>query len=97
MTSQPTQPESTTFVGTKATQARIARLRSRSGAAERVDSIRAEMAEVDRAYAENLAAVDGYGHLDPAGTAMTCAVAISPASLSRSIWDGLRRPQLCLA
>ncbi|MFC7529585.1 hypothetical protein [Actinoplanes sp. GCM10030250] len=47
MTSRPI-----TFVGTEAAQTRIARLRSRRGAAERVNSIRAEMAEADRACAE---------------------------------------------
>ena len=45
MTSQPVQPEYTTFVGTEAAQGRIAPLRSRRGAPERVDGIRAEMAE----------------------------------------------------
>ena len=34
MTSQPTQPEFSTFVGTGAAQARIARLRSRRGRIE---------------------------------------------------------------
>ena len=45
MTDHPTQPESPTFIGTEAAQARIARLRARRRAAERVDGIRAEMAE----------------------------------------------------
>ena len=46
-----------TSVGPAAAQAHIARLRARSSAAERIDNIRAEIAEADRVYAENLAAV----------------------------------------
>jgi hypothetical protein len=57
VTGPPNHAEQATFVGTDAATARIARLRSRRGAAERVDIIRTEMAAADRVYAENLAAI----------------------------------------
>lgn len=89
MTSQPAQPESTTFVGTKATQARIARLRSRSGAPERVESIRAEMADADRVYAENLAAVRRAADLTQVELARAMGVAQSEISRIESRPDML--------
>lgn len=46
-----------TFVGTTASEARIARLRARPGAVTRADKIRAEMIETDHAYADGLAAI----------------------------------------
>lgn len=81
MTSKPTpHAESTTFVGTEAAQARIAQLRARRGAAERVDSIRAEMAEADRVYAENLAAVRKAADLTQVELAKAMGVAQSEIS-----------------
>lgn len=89
MTSQPAQPESTTFVGTEAAQVRIERLRSRRGAAERVDSIRAEMAEADRVYAENLAAVRRAADLTQVELAKAMGVAQSEISRIESRPDML--------
>lgn len=90
MTSRPTtQPKSPTFVGTEAAQAHIARLRSRRGAAERVDSIRAEMAEADRAYAENLAAVRRAADLTQVELAKAMGVAQSEISRIESRPDML--------
>lgn len=89
MTSRPTQPESTTFVGTEAAHARIARLRARRGAAERVDGIRAEMAEADRVYAENLAAVRRAADLTQVELAKAMGVAQSEISRIESRPDML--------
>jgi DNA-binding XRE family transcriptional regulator len=86
MTSQPTH---TTFVGTEAAQNRIARLRARRGAAERVDSIRAEMAEADRIYAENLAAVRKAADLTQVELAKAMGVAQSEISRIESRPDML--------
>lgn len=89
MTSQPTHAQSTTFVGTEAAQTRIARLRARRGAAERVDSIRAEMAEADRVYAENLAAVRKAADLTQVELAKAMGVAQSEISRIESRPDML--------
>ena len=84
-------PESTTFVGTEAAQARIERLRARRGAAERVDGIRAEMAETDRVYAENLAAVRKAADLTQVDLAKAMGVAQSEISRIE------RRPDMLLS
>ncbi|GAA2386385.1 helix-turn-helix transcriptional regulator [Dactylosporangium salmoneum] len=89
MTNQPAHSEPTTFVGTEATQARITRLRARRGAAERVDSIRAEMAEADRVYAENLAAVRKAADLTQVELAKAMGVAQSEISRIESRPDML--------
>jgi DNA-binding XRE family transcriptional regulator len=89
MTEQPTEPESITFVGAEAAQARIARLRARRGAAERVDGIRAEMAEADRVYAENLAAVRKAADLTQVELARAMGVAQSEISRIESRPDML--------
>ncbi|MEU4161164.1 helix-turn-helix transcriptional regulator [Actinoplanes sp. NPDC026670] len=89
MTSQPHQPEPTTFVGTEAAQERIARLRSRPGAAEHVAEIRAEMAEADRIYAENLAAVRKAADLTQVELARAMGVAQSEISRIESRPDML--------
>jgi DNA-binding XRE family transcriptional regulator len=89
MTNQPTHTEQTTFVGTEATQERIARLRGRPGAAERVDTIRAEMAEADRVYAENLAAVRKAADLTQVELAKAMGVAQSEISRIESRPDML--------
>jgi hypothetical protein len=57
MTNQPQKAEPTEFRRAEAAEARLARLRARPGAVQRVEKIRAEMAETDRLYAENLAAI----------------------------------------
>jgi DNA-binding XRE family transcriptional regulator len=80
MSSQPSQPEAATFVGVDAAQARIARLRARPGASGDIDVIRAEMAEADRAYAENLAAVRKAADLTQAELARAMGVAQSEIS-----------------
>jgi DNA-binding transcriptional regulator YiaG len=49
--------ETTTFVGTKAAAAKRDRARAIPGVADRVATLRAEMAEEDRIYADNLAAI----------------------------------------
>ena len=89
MTDQHAHAESTTFVGTETTQARIARLRARRGAAERVGSIRVEMAEADRLYAENLAAVRKAANLTQVALAKTMGVAQSEISRIESRPDML--------
>ena len=89
MTSQPTNAKDTTFVGTEAAQARIAQLRERRGAAERVDGIRAEMAEADRLYAENLAAVRKAADLTQVALAKAMGVAQSEISRIESRPDML--------
>lgn len=89
MTDQPTQPEPVTFVGTESARARIARLRSRRGAAERVDGIRAEMAQADRVYAENLAAVRKAADLTQVELAKAMGVAQSEISRIESRPDML--------
>ena len=89
MTSQSRHAEPTTFVGTEAAQARIARLRARRGAAERVDSIRTEMAEADRVYAENLAAVRKAADLTQVELAKAMGVAQSEISRIESRPDML--------
>ncbi|MDI1461844.1 helix-turn-helix transcriptional regulator [Catellatospora sp. KI3] len=89
MTSQPDPADSTTFVGTEAVQDRIARLRGRRGAAERVDGIRAEMAEADRVYAENLAAVRKAADLTQVELAKAMGVAQSEISRIESRPDML--------
>jgi DNA-binding XRE family transcriptional regulator len=78
-----------TFVGTDAAQGRIARLRSRRGAAERIDSIHAEMAEADRIYAENLAAVRKAADLTQVELAKAMGVAQSEISRIESRPDML--------
>ncbi|GAA2634407.1 helix-turn-helix domain-containing protein [Paractinoplanes durhamensis] len=77
------------FVGTEAAQARIARLRARPGAAERVDAIREEMAEADRTYAENLAAVRRAAELTQVELARAMGVAQSEISRIESRPDML--------
>ncbi len=89
MTNQPTPAESPTFVGSEAAQARITRLRERRGAAERVDRIRAEMAETDRIYAENLAAVRKAADLTQVELAKAMGVAQSEISRIESRPDML--------
>ena len=89
MTSQPTPTEPTEFVGTDAAQARLARLRARRGAAARVDTIRAEMAEADRIYAENLAAVRKAADLTQVELAKAMGVAQSEISRIESRPDML--------
>jgi DNA-binding XRE family transcriptional regulator len=84
MTDQPI-----TFVGTEAAQARMARLRSRPGAAERIDSIHAEMVEADRTYAENLAAVRKAADLTQVELAKAMGVAQSEISRIESRPDML--------
>jgi DNA-binding XRE family transcriptional regulator len=88
MTNQPAEQPST-FVGTDAAQARIARLRSRRGATERIDSIHAEMAEADRIYAENLAAVRKAADLTQVELAKAMGVAQSEISRIESRPDML--------
>jgi DNA-binding XRE family transcriptional regulator len=88
MTDQPAQ-QPITFVGTEDAQARIARLRSRRGAAERIDSIHAEMAEADRIYAENLAAVRKAADLTQVELAKAMGVAQSEISRIESRPDML--------
>ncbi|MEV0900319.1 helix-turn-helix transcriptional regulator [Actinoplanes sp. NPDC049802] len=89
MSNQAEQPEPTTFVGTEAAQARIARLRARRGAAERVDRIRAEMADADRIYVENLAAVRKAADLTQVDLAKAMGVAQSEISRIESRPDML--------
>jgi ribosome-binding protein aMBF1 (putative translation factor) len=89
MTDQPAQVEPATFVGTEATQARIAQLRARRGSAERVDSIRAEMAAADRTYAENLAAIRKAADLTQVELAKSMGVAQSEISRIESRPDML--------
>jgi DNA-binding XRE family transcriptional regulator len=89
MTDQPTEAQHTTFIGTEAAQARIAGLRARGGAAERVDGIRAEMAEADRVYAENLAAVRKAADLTQVELAKAMGVAQSEISRIESRPDML--------
>jgi DNA-binding XRE family transcriptional regulator len=89
MTKKPNHAEPTTFVGTDATQARIARLRARRGATGRVERIRAEMAEADRAYAENLAAVRKAADLTQVELAKAMGVAQSEISRIESRPDML--------
>lgn len=89
MTSQPTHAEPITFVGAEAAQARTARLRARRGAAERVDGIRTEMAEADRVYAENLAAVRKAADLTQVELAKAMGVAQSEISRIESRPDML--------
>lgn len=88
MTSEPS-PAEPTFVGTDAAQARIDRLRARRGAPERVDDIRAEMAEADRVYAENLAAVRKAADLTQVELARAMGVAQSEISRIESRPDML--------
>ncbi len=83
------ESESITFVGTEAAQVRIARLRARHGATERVDTIRAEMAETDRVYAENLAAVRKAADLTQVELARAMGVAQSEISRIESRPDML--------
>ena len=89
MTNEPTPGESTEFVGTEATQARLTRLRARPGAADRVDRIRAEMVEADRVYAENLAAVRKAADLTQVELAKAMGVAQSEISRIESRPDML--------
>lgn len=49
--------EATTFVGPKAAAAKIAKIREIPGVAEAAEQVRADMAEADHRYAENLAAI----------------------------------------
>lgn len=89
MTNKPNHAKPTTFVGTDAAQARIARLRARRGAIGRVDRIRAEMTEADRAYAENLAAVRKAADLTQVELAKAMGVAQSEISRIESRPDML--------
>lgn len=89
MIGKPTGAESTEFVGTDATQARLDRLRARRGAADRVDKIRAEMAEADRVYADNLAAVRKAADLTQVELAKVMGVAQSEISRIESRPDML--------
>ncbi|HEX5201920.1 helix-turn-helix domain-containing protein [Paractinoplanes rhizophilus] len=89
MASQPTGIDSTEFVGTDAAQARIDRLRARRGATGRVDTIRAEMAETDRIYAENIAAVRKAADLTQVELAKAMGVAQSEISRIESRPDML--------
>jgi ribosome-binding protein aMBF1 (putative translation factor) len=49
--------EQTSFVGPKRAAEKMARTRAIPGMSDRVAAIRADMAEADRVYAENLAAI----------------------------------------
>lgn len=49
--------DTTTFVGTKAARARLERLKARRDTKEAVSTIRKDMAEADRVYAESLATI----------------------------------------
>jgi DNA-binding XRE family transcriptional regulator len=89
MSSQPAQPERSTFVGTDAAQQRIARLKSRLDAGEHVADIRAEMAEADRAYVESLAAVRKAADLTQVELAKAMGVAQSEISRIESRPDML--------
>lgn len=89
MTSQSAGAESTEFVGTEAAQARLDRLRARRGTANRVDKIRAEMAEADRIYADNMAAVRKAADLTQVELAKAMGVAQSEISRIESRPDML--------
>ena len=79
----------TGFVGPDAAEARIAKLRARPGAADRVDEIRTEMAETDRVYADNLAAVRRAADLTQVELAKAMGVAQSEISRIESRPDML--------
>jgi len=79
----------TGFVGPDTAEARIAKLRARPGAADRVDEIRTEMAEADRVYAENLAAVRRAADLTQVELAKAMGVAQSEISRIESRPDML--------
>jgi DNA-binding transcriptional regulator YiaG len=89
MTDQPARSEPTEFVGPDAAEARLARLRTRPGAAPRLEKIRAEMAETDRLYAENLAAIRKAGNLTQVELAKAMGVAQSEISRIESRPDML--------
>jgi DNA-binding XRE family transcriptional regulator len=89
MTSQTTPSEPAAFVGTRNAEARIARLKARPGAAERVNDIRAEMEKSDRLYAENLATVRRAADLTQVELAKAMGVAQSEISRIESRPDML--------
>ncbi len=89
MTDQAPHAEPAEFVGSDAARARIARLKARRGAAERVHRVRAEMAEADRIYAENLAAVRKAADLTQVELARAMGVAQSEISRIESRPDML--------
>ncbi|MFI5839658.1 helix-turn-helix domain-containing protein [Catenuloplanes sp. NPDC051500] len=81
------QPDA--LVGTEAAQARLARLKARRGASERVGRIRGEMAEADRQYAENLASIRKAADLTQVELAKLMGVAQSEISRIESRPDML--------
>jgi DNA-binding transcriptional regulator YiaG len=89
MTDQPEKTEPSEFVGPAAAEARIDRLRARRGAAQRVEKIRADMAETDRVYAENLAAIRKAANLTQVELARVMGVAQSEISRIESRPDML--------
>lgn len=89
MTDQPADAKPATFVGVDAAQARIERLKARRGNRHRVDYIRAEMADADRVYAENLAAVRKAADLTQVELARAMGVAQSEISRIESRPDML--------
>ncbi|MDP9798942.1 ribosome-binding protein aMBF1 (putative translation factor) [Catenuloplanes nepalensis] len=89
MTDQQPAPEPEGFVGTSAARVRLARLKARKGAPERVDRIRAEMADADREYAENLASIRKAADLTQVELAKLMGVAQSEISRIESRPDML--------
>jgi len=76
----PTEAGDVTFVGTAATEARIARLRSKPGAVVRAAAIQAEMTNADHIYADGLAAIRKAANLTQKALASEMGVAQSEIS-----------------
>jgi len=89
MTSRPARTQPSEFVGPDTAEARLTRLKARPGAADRIEKIRAEMAEADRFHAENLAAVRKAADLTQVELAKAMGVAQSEVSRIESRPDML--------
>ena len=73
--------DSSAFVGTTATTARLARLKERRGMSDAVRTIRTEMADADRVYAETLATIRQAAQLTQ--RALADAMGVNQSEVSR--------------
>jgi ribosome-binding protein aMBF1 (putative translation factor) len=73
--------DTTTFVGTKAATGRLERLKARRGMTEAVRTIRSDMAEADRVYAESLATIRQAANLTQ--RALADAMGVNQSEVSR--------------
>lgn len=78
---EPMSDTNSAFVGTKAASARLERLKARRGMKDAVSTIRSEMAEADRIYAESLTTIRQAANLTQ--RALADAMGVNQSEVSR--------------